>query len=332
MKIALKLVAIIISSFIGMLLLFGIMTNIIIGEVNLMKVNPALNWAIWMAYLVCTMGFIYFLINHFFLKRIKKVSKASEEIAGGNFEIIVEAKAKDEIGIMINNFNKMTAELKANEHLSENFVRNISHEFKTPINSINGFATMIEDECDNEKIKDYARIIQEESKRLTNISRLMLQISLLDSTNIVKKEDVFKPASQIRSIIANLQPDWERKNIEFDVNLDEISITSNEQLLYQVWQNLISNAIKFSPENDKIMISLEKEDEAIKIIVKDNGEGIKEEDKNKIFKQFFVADKSRNSKGTGLGLYISKTIIEKLGGSISFESEVGKGTSFIVKL
>lgn len=272
------------------------------------------------------------IVDRVLVKRIKKLSNATKEIAKGNFDITLKKEGRDEISTLTDDFIGMSNELRANQFLSKSFIRNVSHEIKTPLVSISGFAELIEKETKSESIKEAARIIQEESERMLLMSREMLQISLLDSTTIISKNDTFKPAMQIRTIIANMQLEWEKKNIEFFIELSEEEITSNAQLLYQVWQNLISNAIKFSNEDGNIKISLLIDTNKIEFVIEDNGIGIKEEDKEEIFKHFYMGDKSRNVRGSGLGLPICKGIIDKLMGSISFESNVHSGTKFIVTL
>jgi signal transduction histidine kinase len=158
-----------------------------------------------------------------------------------------------------------------------------------------------------------------------------LQISLLDSSNLIRQDEEYFVDEQIRSVLQLTQLEWESKNIEFDLNLEEINYLGNKELTFQIWQNLISNAIKFSKENSKIRILLKKENE-IFFEIEDFGQGISLVDQSKIFSQFFIANTSRNKSGSGLGLSITKKIVEKLGGSIHFESVENQGTIFYVKL
>ena len=277
-------------------------------------------------------------INRLVVTRIRKLNNATKEVAKGNFDITIEQKGRDELSELTESFNKMSAELKANEYLSKDFVRNVSHEFKTPISAIRAYGELLDAEADAPKIdrktlKEYAEIIVKESDRLTNMSKSILQLSLLDSTTIIKKDDRVKPAEQIRDILRLYEVKWSDKNLTLDLQLDEVAITSNEQLLYQVWQNLIGNAIKFSNNGGTLKISVAKNGEqGIIFEVTDNGIGISDEDKEQIFSQFFMADKSHNTEGSGLGLPIVKKIIDKLGGQISFQSTVGQGTKFTVIL
>jgi len=272
-------------------------------------------------------------INHFIIKRIINLSEATKIVAKGNFDIKIKVIGDDEISKLTNNFNKMAEELKANEYLSKNFVRNVSHEIKTPISSIKGYAELIAaGKLSENELKEYANIIVNETERLSKLSKSMLQLSLLDSTVIIKKEDNFNVAEQIRNILQLMQVEWENKGIDFDLMLNEIYIVSNKELTYQIWQNLISNAIKFSNINGKISIKLVEVDKGIIFEITDYGIGISEENNDKIFQQFFIENKTINKQGSGLGLTITKNIVEKLEGNIKVISIKGEKTTFIVEL
>jgi len=289
---------------------------------------------IGMAIILLLFGFV---VHRVIITRVRRLNNAASEVIKGNFDIHIEDKGHDELSHLTNTFNTMTAELKANEYLSKQFVRNVSHEFKTPIASIKGYAELIEKQGDNPqpdiiKMKKFAGIIMEESDRLVTLSKSILQLSLLDSTTLIKKEDTVSVAEQIRTILVLMQKAGEDKDIDIELDLQEFNIATNEQLVHQVWLNLISNAIKFSNHGGKIIITLKKNEKGLRFEIKDNGVGIKDEDKDKIFSQFFMADKSRNTEGSGLGLSIVKRIVEKLGGDIDFESKEEQGTKFIVNL
>jgi signal transduction histidine kinase len=271
-------------------------------------------------------------VNHIILKRIRLLNHAVKEIESGHFDFQVEVDGKDEISALMSNLNKMTKELQANEYLSKEFARNVSHEFKTPLSSIKGYAELIENGSLSEEDRvEYSGIIIHEIDRLSKLSKNLLQISLLDSSNLIKQDEEYFIDEQIRSVLQLTQLEWESKNIEFDLILDEILYVGNKDLTFQIWQNLISNAIKFSKDNSIIRISLKKESD-ISFEIQDYGLGISFEDQSKIFNQFFIANKSRNKSGSGLGLSITKKIVEKLGGSICFESVENEGTTFHVKL
>ncbi|MFH0993861.1 MAG: HAMP domain-containing sensor histidine kinase, partial [bacterium] len=268
-------------------------------------------------------------IEMIIVKRIKKLNAAIIDIEKGDYEVQIEVKGSDEIATLADNIRLMANELKANEYLNKDFARNVSHEFKTPLSSIKGYAELIEmggqSEAEN---TEYAGIIIHEIDRLAKLSRDLLQISLLDSVNIIKRDDAFSIDEQIRNVLQLMQLEWENKKIEFDLDLDELTIQAgNRELTFQIWQNLIANAIKFTPEGGKIQISLHEKD-GIRFEIRDYGIGINAEDQKKIFTQFFVTDKARNQSGSGLGLSITKKIVEKLDGTIFFESRLDEGTTF----
>lgn len=287
---------------------------------------------------VSILFFFSIVINRTVVKRICKLEEATKEVAKGNLGIEVTVKGKDELSNLTVSFNKMSAELKANEYLSKEFVRNISHEFKTPISAIRAYGELLDLEADSKKtdratLKEYASIIMKESDRLSVMSKSILQLSLLDSTTIIKKDDNFKPAEQIREILRLMQAKWSEKNLKLDLQLEEMTITNNEQLLHQVWQNLISNAIKFSKVGGTLKVIVTRNGETgVHFEITDSGTGIKEENKEHIFDHFYMADKSRNTEGSGLGLAICKKILSKLGGEIGFESKDGEGSKFFVRL
>lgn len=274
----------------------------------------------------------FILINIFFTKRIHKLSKTVTEVANGNYDISVNVKGFDELSALADNINKMATELKANVLLSKSFTRNVSHEFKTPISVIRSYAEAAQSTDDIAALQGYMKIVIEESDRLANLSKNVLELSRMDSTTIISKEDRFLPAAQMRSILLGSQLKWSEKNITVEPDLEEFEITSNEGLLFRVWQNLIDNAVKFTEENGTIKINLKKQGDELLFTIEDDGIGISDEDKDKIFNLFFTGDKSHNKEGSGLGLPLVKSIVEKFGGKISFESDRDKGTTFTVCL
>ncbi len=271
-------------------------------------------------------------VDFILVRRIKKLNTAILDIEKGDYQINVEIDGRDEISTLAKNLNLMAKELQANEYLNKDFARNVSHEFKTPLSSIKGYAELIEHgDLTQEEVTEYSEIIIHEIDRLAKLSHDLLQISLLDSVEIIKKDDTFSIDEQIRNVLQLTQLEWEGKNIEFDLDLEELTTQGNKELTFQIWQNLIANAIKFTPENGKITISLH-EHGGIRFLITDTGIGISEENQKQIFNQFFLSDKSRNQSGSGLGLSITKKIVEKLGGTISFESQLNVGTTFSVVL
>lgn len=266
------------------------------------------------------------------VKPIKELSKASREVAKGNFDVHVETKSTDEVGRLAEDFNTMVRELKSIDTLRKDFVSNVSHEFRTPITSIKGFAKLLrDDDLSDQQRFEFSDIIVSESERLTTLSNNLLRLSELDSQVIRQEAVLFSLDEQIRKTILILEPQWSKKNIEFDIDLERVEYRGEEDLLKQVWLNLIHNAIKFSGNNGLIRISLFRQNDTLRIEICDQGIGISEEDKKHIFDRFYKGDKARSGEGNGLGLVIAKRIVEISGGKIHVESEKGKGTQFTVE-
>jgi signal transduction histidine kinase len=267
------------------------------------------------------------------VKPIKRLSTASKEVAKGNFDIEIEIKSKDEMGELTADFNLMTKELKNIDFLRKDFVSNVSHEFKTPITAIKGFAKLIRDgKLAEDQLSEYSEIIVDESERLSLLSSNLLKLSELDSKMIHEQATVFSLDEQIRKTILILEGQWSKKEIEFDIELKAIKIRGDEHLIQEVWLNLIQNAIKFSNQEGLIKIGLHKDMDMVKVKIQDNGIGIADGDKEHIFERFYKGDKSRSKEGNGLGLVIVKKIVELSNGEIYFESDMGKGSTFVVEL
>ena len=277
------------------------------------------------------MAFIY-IMDKMIIRRIDTLNSAMSEVARGNYEITVPVEKKDELSELTDSFNKMTTELKTNAFLSKDFTRYVSHEFKTPLAVIRSHAEAAEYSETKEEMQEYLSVIISETDRLAEISKNILELCRLDSTTIISKNDTFSPATQIRNILLSTQFGWIAKNISIEPELEEFEIKNNETLVFRIWQNLIGNAIKFTEENGAIHISLQREENSFIFSISDNGIGISDEDKEKIFNPFFTGDKSHNKDGSGLGLPLVKSIVDKLNGEISCTSKLNKGTKFIVRL
>jgi signal transduction histidine kinase len=238
----------------------------------------------------------------------------------GNYDFKLEMKQNDELSDLSNNFNRMVKELQSNEYLNKEFVRNISHELKTPLSAINGYAELIHTSTlTDEEIRKYSGIIASESKRLSILTKDILQISLIESKTILHENEEFKISEQIRNTLQLTQLEWERKNIEFDLDLDKIKSTSNKEITFQVWTNLISNAIKFSDDGSIIRITLKVINDNIVFTISNPG-NINEEDQAKVFDLFYTSDKNIGKDSNGVGLALTSRIVKKLNGKISLNS------------
>lgn len=278
---------------------------------------------------LCGLILFAILLNIFVIRRLKRLSVGVKDVAKGNYDAVITDKGFDEIHMLTNDFNNMTSELKANEYLNREFVRNVSHELKTPLGCIMGYAELLKNPNRTQsEIKEYSEIIYAEAKRAQKMGSQMLELSRLNSSEHIEQNDTFRVDEQIRKILIVTQNDWVSKNIDMQLDLDEIETVGNENLTYHIWQNLISNAIKFTDDNGTVCIKL-KRDNALKFEISNTGKGILPDDQDLIFNQFFTSDNSRDKIGTGLGLPITKKIIEILKGKIGFNSDKGLTTFFV---
>lgn len=268
------------------------------------------------------------------LKPLHQLINATKVIAKGDFSVRVpEINNDSEIAVLLKNFNQMAEELGSIEMFRNDFINNFSHEFKTPIVSIRGFARQLQnDNLSEEKRKEYTDIIISESERLTNMSSNVLLLTKFENQQFITNQTEYDLDEQIRNCIILLEKQWSRKNIEMNLSLNKVKIFSNEEMLSHLWINLIDNAIKYTGENGKISIILYETLDEIFFRITDSGNGMDEYTVKHIFDKFYQADKSRAAHGNGLGLSIVKRIVELCRGDISVESSIGVGTTFFVTL
>ena len=269
------------------------------------------------------------------------IIEALEKIAKGNFSVFVEnnldrqTRERTVIGELINSVNKMAVELSQLETMRQEFVSNVSHEIQSPLTSIRGFAQALKnDELSGEDRHHYLAIIEAESMRLSKLSDNLLKLASLDSVQLNFEAKSYRLDKQIRNLLLACEPQWLDKALELDIFLEEVTIMADEDLLSQVWLNLIHNSIKFTPPGGKMCISLRCTETNIGFKITDTGIGISEEDQTHIFERFYKADKSRTglNGGSGLGLSITKKIVELHKGTIEVESSLESGTTFLVSL
>ena len=273
-------------------------------------------------------------MSKLFFGPIKELREAIKKVAYGDFSITLTTKSKSkEIQEIFTGFNLMTQELRATEVLQTDFVSNVSHEFKTPINAIEGYTTLLQgNENLDETQQEYVEKILFNTKRLSTLVGNVLLLSKIENQSIQNNLVKFRLDEQIRQSIVSLEHEWEKKDIEFDVDMESIEYMGNEGLLYHVWNNLISNAIKFSPAHSLVRISLEKRDEKIFFAIEDNGPGLSEEAQKHIFDKFYQADSSHKQEGNGLGLALVKRVLMITDGEINAENLAEGGCRFSVLL
>jgi len=267
----------------------------------------------------------------------KRILQATERIAEGDFSTRLEIKHEynkyNEYDLIMENLNKMSAELQKNEVLKTDFISNVSHEIKTPLAVIQNYATLLQDETlDSETQKAYAKTLVNASKRITDLITNVLKLNKLENQEIQEKHEAFSLTDSLADSVLAFE-DWvEKKRIDLQCDFDDVVVFSSKSLLEIVWNNLISNAVKFTPEAGKITVSLKRIKNNVEVKVADTGCGITSEIGEKIFEKFYQGDTSHATQGNGLGLALVKKVIDILGGEISVQSELNKGSTFTILL
>lgn len=275
-----------------------------------------------------------YLLSRMFFNPIKKLTNAMAQVAKGDFTVRLDGKSTaPEVQDIYAGFNLMAKELGNTEILQTDFVSNASHEFKTPLNAIEGYSTLLQNSNNlNQQQQEYVDKIIYNTKRLSTLTGSILLLSKIDNQSIPTNQSRFRLDEQIRQSILALEAIWEPKDIEFDVELEEVSYYGNEMLMHHVWDNLLSNAIKFNPVSGRVAISLTKSGKNLYCTVSDSGPGIPSEAISHIFDKFYQADSSHKEQGNGLGLALVKRIVTLEGGSVTAENLPQGGCQFTVIL
>ena len=273
-------------------------------------------------------------VGRLIVRPVQKISEAFDELSAGNFDVKVPENEKlREIREMAQHFNAMTYDLSHIETLRSDFVANVSHEFKTPIAAIEGYATLLQNRSlSPEKHDHYVEKILENSRRLSNLSGNVLMLSKLENQEIVPGKSEFRLDEQLRKCVLLLESKWTEKNIEFDMELPKLNYYGSEPLLSQVWINLLDNAIKHSPNGGVIHVGIRQTDTLFTVTITDHGDGMSEEVQKHMFEKFYQGDSSHKAEGNGLGLALVKRIAELCKGTVEVESAPGNGAAFSVAL
>ena len=266
-------------------------------------------------------------------KYVDKLIDGLEQVSKGNYNIQLDINKSGPFSEVYDNFNKMVNELNNICYMNEDFINNFSHEFKTPIVSINGFAELLlNTDCSKEIQKKYLTIIYNESKRLSDLSQNTLLLSKLESTGILTDKEEYKLDEQIKQCMILLYCQAELKNINVELNLKKYYFFGNKELINHIWINIISNAIKYTDKGGLITIGIKKTSRDVEVSIEDTGHGMSKEVISHIFERFYREEKARSVEGNGLGLSIVKSIIDLHHGKIDVISQVDVGSTFIVKL
>lgn len=282
-----------------------------------------------------TGSIVFLVIADIIVKPLTRLTTAIKELSNGNYNVRVDNVGQDEISKLNQGFNQMARQLAKQDETRQKFISDISHEFQTPLTSIQGFANILkEEDLPKEQRVKYANIILYNSKRLSSLAKNMLQLTLLDGEEIELEISNYSLVNQMNRVISTQENQATEKNIEivFETPKKDIFIDGDEQRLEQVWTNIISNAIKYTNEGGLITITMKKSSKDIEVSIEDTGIGMSKEVVSHIFERFYREDKARNVEGNGLGLAIVKSIVDLHHGKIDILSQVDVGTNFIVKL
>ncbi|SFS75191.1 HAMP domain-containing sensor histidine kinase [Paenibacillus sp. BC26] len=306
---------------------------------------PSLYTGFWQQLFTVFLGFLLLFILLFLIGRpwrhregFNIYISAIRRMSKGDFSVSIELpkQMRGEFSELAHSINDMAAELSQMEQMRQTFISNVSHEIQSPLTSIRGFARVLQQsKLEVEQRQHYASIIETESVRLSRLSDNLLKLTTLEADQQPMRMKPFRLDQQLRSTILACEPQWTEKDLLMDVNLDEeVTYSGDEELLSQVWTNVLANSMKFTPEGGSISVEVKRTSGGASVCISDNGLGISEEDLPHIFERFFKADKARSrmAGGSGLGLSIVKRIVEMHGGTVTASSKPGSGTTITVFL
>ena len=317
-------------------LLLGNFINQIINRYMALEEQGKNFWII-VAYITFSFAIgvgLAFLITRLVFNIVNEINVSINKIADGDFTVRMAPITKNpHINSAVSNFNEMVKKLNSVALLKNDFVSNFTHEFKTPISSIKGYAELLES-SDNltKEQREYLRIIIEESKSLSVLSENSMKLARLDNQTETNELERFSLDGQLEDCVLLLDNNLKEKNIEVELKLKPVKIKSDKTLLKEMWLNLLSNAIKYSKKNGKIYVKTYRERDKVIVSIRDTGIGMSEESQKHIFEKFYQVDKYYGGKGLGLGLSIVKRILELVGGQIECISELDAGTEFRIYL
>jgi two-component system, OmpR family, phosphate regulon sensor histidine kinase PhoR len=270
---------------------------------------------------------------------INEIETALDRITKGDFEARIDKEkhsdARYHMSDLIDKINQMASELGGMETMRQDFVSNVSHEIQSPLTSIRGFVSLLKDDSlSRDEQLHYIGIIESESLRLSKLGENLLRLSTLESECAEINPKNYSLSRQLKDVILLLEPQWSAKSIEVSLNEEAADVFADEDLLSQVWINLLNNSIKFTPAGGKITISVANLDMQTEVTISDTGIGMTEETKAHVFERFYMADKarSRSAGGSGLGLTIVKKIVQMHHGRIDVESKPCEGTTFKIAI
>ena len=327
-------------SILGVIIAYVVLAVVLITILLALGVSVAELWTPWTLLILLTLlcFFLSTVASYYLMRKIfnplEQISVAAGRVAAGDFSPEISYHGEfEELENTFLNFNRMVKELNSVEIMRNDFIADVSHEFKTPLSAITGYATLLQEpELSEEERTEYIRKIFYNIDKLNDLTENILCLSQMEHQQFLETPSSFRLDEQLREAIVLLEPKWSAKNLELDLDLPELLFTGHSSLLFQVWTNLIGNAVKYTDAGGTIGVRLTEEPAFVTVTVSDTWIGMAEETKAHIFEKFYQGDTSRKSQGNGLGLSICKEIIRKCGGEITVESSLGSGSVFLVKL
>lgn len=270
-------------------------------------------------------------------KPVKEILRATDKMARGDFNINLKPRhiwgKYDEYDVICENINSMAAELSKNEMLRSDFIANVSHEIKTPLSVISSYASLLgAKNLSGEDRAAYSAVLVSATRRLTSLVTDILKLNKLENQKIFPEKRLLDAGEVMRGCVLSLEEKIDEKDIALDCDIDDVQVVSDEGFLEIIFNNLISNAVKFTERGGSIGVLLRDEGEYVRACVRDSGCGMSAETGAHLFDKFYQGDTSHSQEGNGLGLALVKRVIDILGGEISVESRVGEGSSFTVRL
>ncbi|MEB7455578.1 HAMP domain-containing sensor histidine kinase [Lysinibacillus sphaericus] len=267
------------------------------------------------------------------IRPITKLTAATRQLAHEKFDTVLDIDRNDELGQLATSFNIMTEKLQENDRVRKEFISNVSHDFQSPLLNIQGYVDLLKNPLLKERERqEYAAIIELETKRLSTLTKQLLLLTSLDqSTRIVKRER-YRLDEQLKESVRKYRWQMEEAQLQITYKLEQVIFNGDAGLLQNVWDNLLTNAIKYNIQGGQIHLYLQQKPASLEILVEDNGIGMTAAQLAKVYDRFYRADTSRTKQGTGLGLAIVKQIVELHGGTVHIESTVNAGTKVYIDL
>ena len=272
------------------------------------------------------------IITRKMIQSLSQLTKATKHIANHQFDYELTINGKDEIGELADSFRTMQQKLANTDKTRKKFMNNVSHDFQSPLLNIQGYSELLDAHIGSDEGKQYNEIIRTESKRLSNLTKQLLVLTSIDEGTYPIQKQPVRIDVQLHEVIRSMLWRFEEKQLEIAFTLDPVTVNADKNLLTNCWENLLSNAIKYNKENGFIKINCYETEEHAVVTIADGGVGIDETACKQIFDRFYRVDKARNKEGMGLGLSIVQEVMTYHNGTIEVESELGKGSTFIVKI